>query len=143
MSIEVTYCNQSDKKYLPVKKMIDSVRNIANHKLGNVAGCINLVVCNDDYIHDLNKQYLSHDYPTDVITFVLDEKPLDAEIYISYETATEQAKDYKVSLTQEMCRLAVHGALHIAGHDDDNDDKRNEMHKLENHYLNLAGFTNV
>jgi probable rRNA maturation factor len=143
MSIEVTYCNQSDKKFLPVKKMIDAIKNIANQKLENVGGSINLVVCDDTFIHALNKQYLAHDYPTDVITFVLDEKPLDAEIYISYETATVQAKDYRVSLAQEMCRLAVHGALHIAGHDDDNDEKRHEMHKLENHYLKLTGFTNV
>jgi probable rRNA maturation factor len=123
--------------------MIDSVRNIANQKLENVGGCINLVVCDDSFIHDLNKQYLAHDYPTDVITFVLEAHPLDAEIYISYETAAEQAKDYQVSLTQEMCRLAVHGALHIAGYDDDSDEKRQAMHKLENHYLKLTGFTNV
>lgn len=143
MSIEVTYCNQTDKKYLPKSKMISSVGNIANNKFVNAQGSINIVVCDDPYIHKLNKKYLDHDYPTDVITFVLDDKPLDAEIYISHETAALQAQEYKVSVSQEMCRLAIHGALHIVGYDDETEEKRHSMHKLENQYLKLVGFANV
>jgi probable rRNA maturation factor len=56
-------------------------------------------------------------------------------VYISVEKAEEQAKDYGVSLMNEILRLVAHGVLHLVGYDDDTPEKRNEMHQLENLYI--------
>jgi probable rRNA maturation factor len=104
---------------------------------------VNIILTDDAAIHDMNKQYLNHDYPTDVITFSLNEgevekMPIDAEIYISVETAAVQANDYGVSLLIELMRLAAHGALHLAGYDDETDEGRAKMHDLETCHIMLA-----
>jgi rRNA maturation RNase YbeY len=83
----------------------------------------------------LNKQYLQHDYATDVITFPLDEQPLYGEIYVSLETARRQANEYGVTVVNELCRLAVHGALHLLGYDDATLEDRAAMHKLESKFI--------
>ena len=73
---------------------------------------------------------------TDVITFPIDEEPpIYGEIYISIDTARRQAEEYGVSLRNELCRLAVHGALHLAGYDDATPKQREKMHNLENQYI--------
>jgi len=143
MSVELSYSNQAGRKYLPLKKIMNAVSTAVNDVLGDVEGSISVVICDDNFIHELNRTYLKHDYPTDVITFVLDEVPLEAEIYISSDTAAVQAAEYKVSLTQELARLAIHGVLHTAGYDDSTKQSRQKMHELENKYLKLAGIVNV
>lgn len=143
MSIELSYSIQAEKKYLPLKKMMKAAGTTSDDVLNGRQGNISFVVCDDKFIHELNMKYLKHDYPTDVISFVLEESPLEAEIYISCETAKEQAEEYRVSLTQEIARLAIHGVLHVAGYDDSTEEQKNIMRKLEDKYLKLAGIVNV
>ena len=134
MAIDINIYNESFEGKLPKKKISDAVMRVFAAE--NVSDAkIDIVLCNDNYIHSINKEFLSHDYATDVITFNLDEEILTGEIYISYETATIQAKEYKVSLTNELMRLAVHGALHLLGYDDADDESRQKMHELENKYI--------
>jgi len=86
----------------------------------------------------LNNEYLQHDYYTDVITFSLNEddtKEIDGEIYICVDVAEEQAKEYKVSLSNELSRLAIHGLLHLCGYGDKTDEEQKLMRSLENKYL--------
>lgn len=98
-------------------------------------GEVTVVLVSDDELLDLNRRHLGHDYHTDVITFPLESDPLEGEIYISVDRAREQAREYRAGLYEEVTRLAVHGALHLAGHDDATDAQREAMRRLEDRYL--------
>jgi rRNA maturation RNase YbeY len=96
---------------------------------------INVILVSDEELHEMNRQHLSHDYVTDVITFPLEEHPLEGEIYISVDRAREQAGEYGVGLYEEIRRLAIHGTLHLAGYDDATAEEREQMRTLEDKYL--------
>lgn len=102
---------------------------------GAAEAVVTLVLCTDRYIRRLNRQFLQHDWATDVITFPLAEQRCEGEIYISVDTARRQAAEYGVSLRNELGRLAAHGVLHLLGYDDATDHERARMHKLEDYYL--------
>lgn len=92
---------------------------------------ISCAVVDDDEIHAINRQYLGHDYATDIITFPLETKPLEAELVISADTARRQARDYGVSVREECVRLAIHGILHLTGYDDTDETARRRMKRKE------------
>lgn len=108
-------------------------RTLQGERIG--AAQVNVVLVSDDELLEINRAHLQHDYYTDVITFMLEEEPLEGEIYISVDRAREQAAEYGVGLYEEIKRLAVHGALHLAGHDDATDAQREQMRVLEDRYL--------
>lgn len=92
----------------------------------------------DNTIHEINREYLKHDYPTDIITFNYSEKNqifIDGEVLISYETALLNAKKYDVTLENEITRLIIHGVLHLLGFDDNNPSKKRVMKNKENALL--------
>lgn len=127
--------NESNQKYLPCKLITEAVEYVAKSEIKK-NGEISVIICTDDFIHDLNVKYLEHDHATDVITFEVEDTPLVGEIYISVDTAKIQANDYNVSLRDELLRLAIHGTLHLAGYTDSSDEFRAEMSLLEDKYLN-------
>ncbi len=90
---------------------------------------ITAVFVNDVHIAKLHADFLADDSPTDVLTFVTAESPrlLEAEIYVSVDTARRQAAEAGVSATNEFVRLAVHGALHAVGYDDRTPGKKKVM----------------
>lgn len=134
MSISVTVTNASGARYRGQQAMIQSVENaLKAHKVKHAR--IDVILLTDRRIRTLNKQYLQHDYATDVITFPLEDQPLYGEIYVSLETARRQANDYGVTVVNELARLAVHGALHLLGYDDASTEDRQAMHELENKYI--------
>lgn len=134
MAIEINILDEGEFGFIPIEKTEQIVRNIlTDYKIDN--SLVNLIYLNDENIHAINKEYLNHDYPTDVITFVLDEDEKEAEIIIGVETAAENAKEYEVTHESELLRLAAHGTLHLLGLDDHTDDERQNMHELENKYL--------
>lgn len=98
-------------------------------------GSVNVVLVDDEELLALNRRHLAHDYYTDVITFGLEDSPLEGEIYISVDRAREQAATFGIRLGEEVRRLAVHGALHLAGYSDDTDTGRRQMTALEDRYL--------
>lgn len=98
---------------------------------------ISLIFAGNSMIRNLNKNYLQHDYPADVIAFALEENEIDGEIYIGVELAKQQAEEYSVSLTNEIERLAAHGTLHLAGYDDSTPELREQMRRLEDRYIIL------
>ena len=98
---------------------------ICKHLLINKAS-INLIVTDNEYIQKINKDYRNKDKPTDVISFVYIDPPFPdinsknkflGDIFISLEKASSQAKDYEVTLKDEIKRLLVHGVLHLIGYD--------------------------
>jgi probable rRNA maturation factor len=85
-------------------------------------------------IHDINRNYLNHDYSTDIITFnySTESHNLAAEIFISVEDALFNSKKFVNSLDNEVLRLVVHGILHLVGYDDMGAEKRRVMKRIEN-----------
>ncbi len=102
---------------------------------GVQSAIVRLIITDDATIHTLNRQYLQHDYPTDVLTFVLEAEPLEVEIYIGWEQARRQATDYGVPIAEELIRLSIHGVLHALGYDDQTPHQRREMHARQEHYV--------
>lgn len=101
---------------------------------------LNYIFCSDPYLLDLNKKYLAHDYFTDIITFESSEEEgvISGDIFISVDRAKENAKEYKVSLEEEIQRLIIHGLLHLIGYKDGSDEEKLIMRKKEDYYLPLC-----
>lgn len=94
---------------------------------------INIVLVDDDYLMDINRRFLKHNFRTDVMSFGLSEVgTIDGEVYVSADRARVQARRYKVSLEAEVLRLIVHGVLHLAGWDDRTRSQKLRMRKREN-----------
>jgi rRNA maturation RNase YbeY len=99
-------------------------------------GYINIILCTDDYLHDLNQKYLSHDTLTDIITFDFNEKELlVGEIFISIDRVKENAGIYGVKVVDELHRVIIHGVLHLCGYKDKSRKDKKLMTDKENYYL--------
>jgi probable rRNA maturation factor len=99
------------------------------------------VFCSDEYVLQINRDFLQHDYYTDIITFEMSENPderVEGEVYISVERVRENARDLKVAFRQELLRVIFHGALHLCGYKDKTSEEQGEMRKMEDKYLLLA-----
>ncbi|MFD2529791.1 rRNA maturation RNase YbeY [Polaribacter marinaquae] len=96
-------------------------------------GEINYIFCDDNYLHKLNVQFLQHDTLTDIISFDNSlGKLINGDIYISIERVEDNAKDFKVSFTEELHRVIIHGVLHYIGFKDKTEADQNEMTLQEN-----------
>jgi rRNA maturation RNase YbeY len=95
------------------------------------------IFCSDEYLLEINKQHLNHNYYTDIITFDLSETPnaVTGEIYISIDRVKENAQTYKVPFKQELLRVIFHGALHLCGYKDKTEKDQAVMRKAEDKYL--------
>ena len=119
---------------------------------------VSVVLADDEYIHQLNRQYRGKDMPTDVLSFAMNdhcagdpepdiaEAPDDIEILlgdiiISLETTARQAEEYGHSMERELAYLTVHGMLHLLGYDHEEEEERKEMRQEEEHVLSLLGIT--
>lgn len=133
--LEISLTNASGSRYRGKDLILKGARK-ALLKEGVKHGVVDFILVDDKRIKKLHKEWFDDGTATDVITFpIIDEPPIEAEVYISVDTARKNAERFGVTLTNELCRLAVHGALHIAGYDDDTDEERQRMHELENRYL--------
>lgn len=94
------------------------------------------VVCIDDRgIRPINKKHLGHDATTDVISFTLEDSPLEGELYINLEQARRQALEYGISPRNEAARLVVHGVLHCCGYDDLEEPAKTLMFDKQERYV--------
>ena len=102
-------------------------------------GVLNYILTNDNVLVQLNKEYLRHFTLTDIITFDLSENQgeLSGDIYISVDRARENAREFKVTLNNEISRLMIHGVLHLMGYKDKSKDEREMMRAKEEFYLSL------
>jgi rRNA maturation RNase YbeY len=105
-------------------------------------GKISLVFVDDSTIKKINARYLGHRWCTDVITFRIEVHPsLEAEIYINVKQARRQAREYRVTIANELTRLLVHGVLHALGYDDKRTNQRKRMFELQERYIVLCART--
>lgn len=101
-------------------------------------GTISFIFCNDDYILDLNRKYLSHDYYTDVITFdYRKENILSGDVFISLDTVRSNAEDFNTTFDCELNRVIVHSVLHLIGFKDKSEEDAMIMRENENRCLEL------
>ena len=96
------------------------------------------VFCSDDFLLEINQQFLDHDTLTDIVTFDYTEGTiLNGEIYISTDRVADNAKDFNVDFDTELRRVIIHGLLHMCGYGDKTDDEKSNMRKKEDEYLAL------
>ena len=119
---------------------------LEKEKLENTS--FNLIIVDNNYIHELNKKYRNIDRPTDVITFALedensiiipDEERILGDIYISIDKAREQSQEYQHSLLRELCFLAVHGFYHLLGYDHQTKEEEKIMFQKQEEVLEEYG----
>lgn len=98
---------------------------------------LNYVFCTDEYLLQINKDYLNHNYYTDIITFNLANinEPIQGDIYISIDRVKDNALIHKTSFKEELHRVIFHGSLHLCGYKDKFKNDIIEMRKAEEKYL--------
>jgi len=101
---------------------------------------LTVVLAGRELVLRLNREYLGHNYPTDVLAFPFSEEQgvVEGEIYVDLDTAAERCVEFDATPAQEARRYALHGLLHLAGHCDKTDEGRRRMRALENRYLSSA-----
>ena len=103
---------------------------------------INYVFCSDKYLLKMNKQYLHHNYYTDIITFnnSSEAKKLEADIFISIDRVKENGEKFKTIFNDELHRVMIHGALHLVGYNDKNKSGQAKMREAEDYWLGKRKF---
>lgn len=105
---------------------------------GKRVGDISYIFCNDEKILEVNRQYLKHDYYTDIITFDYTEgDKLSGDLFISLDTVRTNAEQFGQPYNTELHRVIIHGVLHLCGIDDKGPGEREIMEKNENEALSL------
>lgn len=115
-----------------ISAWIKNVASVYGKKVGDIA----YIFCNDDKILEVNREYLQHDYYTDIITFDYTEGNVVAgDIFISLDTVRSNSELLGVPYRQELHRVIIHGILHLCGIDDKGEGEREIMEKEENKAL--------
>ncbi len=118
-------------KFTQIKEWIRNTIKLYGKKEGN----INCIFCSDEYILDINKKYLEHDYFTDIITFdYCEDDTINGDIYISLERVEENAIMYGTQ-DDEIYRVIIHGILHLCGFEDNTPEEIEEMRRMEDEAL--------
>jgi len=104
-------------------------------------GSVSIAVVDDSAIHQINRQYLQHDYPTDVLSFVLEDQVpfLEGELVVSSDTASRSASEYGWPAASELLLYVIHGALHLVGYRDKQPKETEEMRAQEAKHLRKMG----
>ncbi len=107
---------------------------------------ISLAFVDNATIHRLNKQYLDHDEPTDVLSFpysAANAKKLEGELVVGVQVALEQAAERGHDVQAELALYVIHGLLHLCGYDDKSSAREKEMRQRERHYLSSLGLPDI
>ncbi len=141
--MEISIFNQIEKDIVELKD-VEMVLKHAAEKEGLSNVLFNVIIVDNDYIHNLNKNYRNVDRETDVITFALEDEDsivigedirILGDIYISYDKALSQSIQYGHSLKRELCFLAVHGFYHLLGYDHMTKEEEKVMFKKQEEVL--------
>ena len=140
--IRVSINNQQDVVRIDQRRVDDAIRRVlAGHGITNAE--ISVAVVDDARIHTLNRVHLSHDYPTDVLSFVYEtsENTVDGELVVSAETALRAGAEHGMTAHDEVLLYIVHGTLHLVGCDDQTADARKAMRAHERAVMQQLGIT--
>jgi len=137
--------NESSYQYIPRQRIITTLEQLLFSEKVEEA-VINVIVLDNEGIQKINNKHLGHDYPTDVLSFKMEDKGFEVEIYVSIEMAktfveenpvSKGKKSNKSRWREELVRYVIHGVLHILGYDHDTEETQRIMTKRENKYLAL------
>ena len=104
---------------------------------GRVLGDINLICCSDDYLLEINKAHLDHDFYTDIITFDYSDDNISGDLFVSVQRVLDNSENLKIDFMTELNRVVVHGVLHLLGYMDKLEAEKIAMTKAEDKYLKL------
>lgn len=97
---------------------------------------LSYIFCSDAYLLEMNREHLNHDYYTDIITFNYNEGvSLSGDLFISYDRIIDNANELGLPVFDELCRVMVHGVLHLIGFNDKSQEEANQMREMENECL--------
>ena len=117
-----------------IKKWLKQIIENKGYKLGTLS----YILCDDDYLLEINKQYLQHEFYTDIITFdYVEDGVINGDIFISVDRVKENASLFGVSEREELMRVFAHGVLHLSGLKDATSEEATQMRKAENESLEL------
>ena len=139
-AIQVDVSNQQASHTIDEGLVAAAVRTVLAGE-GITRATISVAIVDDPTIHELNRTYLNHDYPTDVLSFRLNEETadLDGELIVSAETAANQAEQYGWTMADELLLYLVHGTLHLVGYEDEDAASQSQMRNRERHFLKQFG----
>ncbi|MBF8457958.1 rRNA maturation RNase YbeY [Kaistella sp. G5-32] len=101
-------------------------------------GEINYIFCDDEHLLQVNRDFLQHDYYTDVITFdYVKGKTISADIFVSLPRILENASSLSKAFDSELLRVLAHGILHLCGYKDKTEEEISEMRNKEDYYLSI------
>lgn len=127
-----------DKKQ--VKKYIQNLVNSENKKLGEIS----VIFCSDDYLLKINREFLQHDFYTDIVTFnYVKKNVVSGDLFISIDRVIDNAKHFKTKNKEELMRVIFHGVLHLVGYNDKEEEEKKIMREKENHYLKEVDFNGI
>lgn len=139
MASGITFKVEENLEFSLKKKT--AIRNWINMILkreGKTSGSISYFFCTDDYLLHINRQFLKHDFYTDIITFDYSEKTkVEGEIFISIERVKENAHSFKQSFERELMRTIIHGILHLCGYSDKTTADKKAMRTKEDEAIKL------
>jgi rRNA maturation RNase YbeY len=123
---------------IQVGKLRDTLLHIAAH-YNKTLQSLELIFVDDNELLLMNRDFLQHDYYTDIITFDLSDmsEQLYGELYISFDRVTENAAALKTPIKEEILRVCIHGVLHLCGMNDSNENEKLQMRSAENTYIQL------
>lgn len=100
---------------------------------------VDIVITSDEKVYEINREFLGHDYYTDIITFNYNKgKTLSGEIYISETRVRENARNFGTTFGSEMKRVIFHGFLHLCGYEDRTEGEKKKMREMEEMYLDIS-----
>lgn len=128
----VEYDNMPELDFPFVRRAIIEIIEYHNKQCGEIS----LVFCDDKYILEINRNYLKHDYYTDIITFDYSSvRVISGDLFISVDTVISNSLLFKVDSNLELHRVIFHGVFHLLGFGDKSEEEERKMRSLEDYWL--------
>ena len=133
----INFFNENDFSLKDEELFQNWLFRLAQSELKNI-GEINYIFCDDDYLLEINQNYLDHDTYTDIISFDNTVgNSLNGDIFISTERVEENAREYNVDFLQELKRVIAHGMLHLCGYKDKSESESELMRRKEDEKIEM------
>lgn len=137
--MKINFRYDIEKYRLRDSKLLKRIISRIVSDAGLKGGAAVVVITTDKKVYEINREFLGHDYYTDIITFNYNRgKTVNGEIYISAQRVKENSEKFGVTLSSEMRRVIFHGFLHLCGYDDRTEEEKKKMSEMEEMYLALS-----
>ena len=128
---------------LQKKQITKNIKSLIISELKEL-GEITYIFCSDNYLLEMNKQYLNHNYYTDIITFdYVTKNVISGDLFISVDRVKENAEIFKSKFVKELYRVIFHGVLHLIGYKDKSEEEQLIMRAKEDLYLSEVDFSEI